>query len=374
MGKIKNTIEINGKLYDATTGALIRGTVTEVSKPVIKKHKNIDGIVSDKPIKVNSHSPVKHPERSKSQFSHHVAPPAKPKLHQVERPAKLSNRRKVEPSHTLMRSAVKKPNTTTKHSFKAKGHTDSLVNLSAHPIHRKSSVHKVDEKRLRHAKRINKSESVTRFSKSSTTHSFVAPAKAHKPHSSIAPPKPIVHHKKTTDDILQQAIDHANSHRQPALKKRMTRPKRIASMAALGVASFALLGFVVSQSMPTLEVRLASAEAGFAARLPGYQPAGYHLGQLKYATGEVAMNFASNSDETREYKVTQKPSEWDSTTLRDLFVKPNDKNFQAIQTGGRTVYIYGQNNATWVDNGVWYQVHSTGALSERQLVDIAKSL
>lgn len=376
MGKIKNTIEINGKIYDATTGALIGNGGTPVSKPAIKKRKNIDGIVSTHTKPAVHHKAISSApkERSKANFSHHVAAPAKPKMHSVSRPAKLSAHRKIEPSHTLMRSAVKKPTTKTSHSIKAHGHTDKLAKVPEHMIAHKPSAHAVDERRLSHAKRINKSQAVTRFSKTSTATSFVAPKqhKATAPH--IAPPKPVVHHPKSTNDMLQQAIDHATSHRQPAIKKRMTRPKKMGSLAALGVASFVLLGFVISQSMPTISVKLASAKAGIEAGIPGYQPAGYHLGDLKYGAGVVAMNFDSNSDEDRKYQVTQKASEWDSTTLRDLYVQSNDKNFRTVQSGGRTLFIYGKNNATWVDKGIWYQVQSTGSLSNRQLLDIAKSL
>ena len=373
MGKIKNTIEINGKIYNATSGALIEDKGTHVSKPAIKKRKNIDGIVSTVSKTATQHKNTAQPERSKAQFSHHVAPPAKPKMHNVGRSAKLSARRKIEPSHTLMRTAVKKPKVAPKHSLKAHGHTDKLAQVPKHVVSHKPSAHSVNERRLSHAKRINKSQAVAKFSKT-TASTFVAPKPAPKAPSHIAPPKPIAHHPKSTNDMLQQAIDHATSHRQPAIKKRMTRPKRIGSVAALGVASFILIGFVISQSMPTINVKLASAKAGIEAGIPGYQPAGYHLGDLKYGAGVVAMNFNSNSDQDRKYQVTQKASEWDSTTLRDLYVQSNDKNFSTVESGGRTLYIYGKNNATWVDNGIWYQVQSTGSLSNRQLVDIAKSL
>lgn len=374
MGKIKNTIEINGKLYDATTGALVHDMGKPVVNHSIKKKKNIDGIVSTHHNSATKQLAMAPAERSKTKFSHHVAPPAKPKMHNVGRSAKLSASRKIEPSNTLMRSAVKKPNTSTKHSIKAHGHTDKLARVPKHVVARKPSAHLVNERRSNHAKRINKSQSVTRFRKTTASTSFVAHKKTHHATSQIAPPKPIVHHPKSTNDMLQQAIDHATSHRQPTLKKRMTRPKQIGSLAALGVASFVLVGFVISQSMPTIQMKLASAKSGIAAGIPGYQPAGYSLGDLKYGAGVVAMNFDSNSDQSRKYQVTQKASEWDSTTLRDLYVESNDKNFTTVESGGRTLYIYGKNNATWVDNGIWYQVQSSGSLSNRQLVDIAKSL
>ena len=47
---------------------------------------------------------------------------------------------------------------------------------------------------------------------------------------------------------------------------------------------------------------------------------------------------------------------------------------QTIDTAGRTVYIYGNDNASWVDNGIWYQVTSNGDLSNTDVLNIASSL
>lgn len=126
--------------------------------------------------------------------------------------------------------------------------------------------------------------------------------------------------------------------------------------------------------MSGLKLHMASAKAGFAASLPGNKPAGYHLGQLNSSAGVVAMNYKSNSDEDRKFSITQKTSSWDSNTLRDLYVQPADKDYSIVETNGLTVFIYGDNSATWVNNGVWYVVHGNGSLSDNQLLDIAKSL
>lgn len=145
-------------------------------------------------------------------------------------------------------------------------------------------------------------------------------------------------------------------------------------MSALVVTTGLLLAFVAVQSTPKIKMKVASAKAGFAASLPGNSPAGFHLGEMQYGAGAVALSYKSNSDETRKFNITQKTSSWDSTTLRDTVVAPADRDFRTVEDGGLTIYLYGQNNATWVDQGIWYQVQGNGSLSDRQLVDIAQSL
>jgi hypothetical protein len=107
--------------------------------------------------------------------------------------------------------------------------------------------------------------------------------------------------------------------------------------------------------------------------LPGYQPAGYSLGQLSYSAGSVATQFESNSD-GRHYTLTQKASPWDNQTLLDSYVKPNNAHYEAVPTGDLTIYLYGNGAASWINHGLWYTVQSDGSLTHDQLVSLAKSL
>jgi hypothetical protein len=89
--------------------------------------------------------------------------------------------------------------------------------------------------------------------------------------------------------------------------------------------------------------------------------------------GVVATEFKSNSDD-RAYNLTQKQSDWTSRELYDNYVKPLDAKAISAQAGGRTVYFYGDGNATWVNAGIWYLVQSHGSLDNRQLLALAESL
>ena len=55
------------------------------------------------------------------------------------------------------------------------------------------------------------------------------------------------------------------------------------------------------------------------------------------------------------------------------FVAPTDPNYQVVVGGGRTVYLYGSRNATWVNNGLWYVLQGNDSLSNQQLVQLATS-
>lgn len=121
-------------------------------------------------------------------------------------------------------------------------------------------------------------------------------------------------------------------------------------------------------------MKLAASRSGVNGSLPSYQPAGFSLnGAVAYRPGQITINYKSNSDD-RGFKVNQSASQWDSKTLLDDFVAINRNDYQTIQDKGKTVYIYDNNNATWVDSGIWYRIEGDSSLSSEQLLRIASSL
>ncbi|MEK7594022.1 MAG: hypothetical protein AAB436_00060 [Patescibacteria group bacterium] len=330
MRKTNNIIEINGKRYDATTGNLLDAPA-KTTKPSPSR-RSVDG--------------VKHSSRK----------PAHAKVHQ---PA---------PSQTLMRHAVKKPSQTAKTSkLRAQGHTESPAKLPVAEITISKSIDRLDTKRLQHAKKVHKSQLISRFGATVSTKPFVEVAD--KPAD-----EPIAHKKSAQDELLERALENATGHEQKHKKQpKHSRAKRTAGIAGAMVLAIGVLGIVTTQNLPNARLQMASAKAGFDAALPEYRPAGYSMGKVNYSDGVVATQFNSNSDQ-RNYTITQKQTSWDSQALRDSFVAPADANYQTAEANGRTVYIYGEHNATWVNGGIWYQIQSNGSLSDRQLVDLASSL
>lgn len=293
-----------------------------------------------------------------------------------------------------MRHVVKKPAASLKRHVKAQTPTDILAKAPSVAVLPKFSFHTVDPDRLQRAKRIAKSRLIRRFapmesitylgSSSSAAAPFVPPvAKSVRP---AAAPQPTT--TGASMDIFQKALVRATSHEQPAVhttkraakaakRAHSTRKSRIGrrvlNTTATALAILLVAGFIGYQNKANITMRVASAHAGFHASLPGYKPSGFAIGKFSYGTGVVAVNFHSNSD-NRAFTVTQKASNWDSETLLDNYVATTADNYQALQSGGRTIYMYGNNNATWVGNGVWYQVTDDGSLSTNQVLQLAQSM
>jgi hypothetical protein len=364
--KKNNTIEINGRRYDAGTG------------------RPLDGIVAPQ---AKSAAPVIKPVINSAQAIPVQLQPDKPKrpkavVHDAVRHAKTAKRHAPEHSKTLMRHTVKKPPHSLKRHLKARGSTDSLVKKPATVIAPKRSAKHIDAQKLNHASQVPKSHMVKKFNRHQpasiavpvTVRKIARPAKAH--HASPEPSAP-AKRASPADELLNHALRHATSHEQRPPKKidrkRRGPSRRLTSLAALSLAAVVLGGFVVYSNLANMRLKVASAKAGFSASLPEQRPAGYHLSHLNYSPGVVALHFHSNSD-SRSFAITEKASAWDSGTLRDTYVANSGQDYQTVESGGRTLYLLGQNVATWVSGGVWYQVQANGSLSHQQLVALATSL
>lgn len=340
MGKNNNIIEINGKKYNASTGAVI-GVSEHLINPTNHKKSpqklhstikkpSIDGVVRAKPHHTKAHKP--------------------------------------HSSKTLMRHAVKKPAKPLKRDL----HVSGVSPSQGVTTYQQADVAQISPKPSI-AKKVPKSKFIAHFAPNQTPDEIAVPTELPKisPDNSAAD---VMHKDKTTNDILTKALEKANSHEQKAVHhpKKKTRHTK-ASLAVLSVVAFGMLAFVGYQQAPSFKLQIASARAGFSASLPAYQPSGFNMQKLSYGTGTVAMNFKSNSD-SRSYSLTQKTSDWDSQALLESYVKPNASNYQTIQTGGRTIFIYGNKVATWVNSGVWYTIQTDSSLSNNQLIEIAKSI
>lgn len=363
MSKNNNTIKINGKRYDAKTGDLL-----DSSSPMTAKTK----------IKPAAESARPGPKASK------------PVLRDAARqPVKRSSSRAPAPSRTLMRQAVKKPGTSLKRRHKAQGDTDALALRRLSEVIVKPSALSLDEQRLQHAKQIPRSRLISRFP-SVTSDAFSPAPQTAKPvrqtdtargHDGSRPaagqPDRSIKRPKTTADMLDRALERATSHLEPPVShiksRRHDRLKRNTGIGAAIGLSVLLLGVIVTQNTGNVRLQMASAKAGFNVSLPNYHPAGYDLGQLNYSQGVAAAQFNSNSN-GGHYTITQKSSSWDSSALRDNFITPSYDQYKTASADGLTIYIYADNDATWVNGGIWYVIQSNGSLNNRQLVSLATSL
>jgi hypothetical protein len=138
------------------------------------------------------------------------------------------------------------------------------------------------------------------------------------------------------------------------------------------LAVLLIAGFVALQNQAKLTIRYASSKAGIHATLPATSPLGYSPGKVSYSAGTVGVRY-TNGSSGQGFTLSQTASNWNSQALRDSFVAVKDKRFQTLEAAGRTVYTYGDNNATWVNGGIWYNVTSDGSLTTDELLDLAKN-
>jgi len=170
---------------------------------------------------------------------------------------------------------------------------------------------------------------------------------------------------------MHRALSRATAYEQP-LEERIT-PKRYRFTFIAAPALVAALLIIGALNFTSLQLKIASAKAGFSTSLPAYHPAGFALNQLSYNSGIFASEFlAKNSN--RGYTITQKSTYWNTQDLLNNYVATLTTSYHVVQLGNRTVYLYGNGKASWVSDGIWYQIDSDGALSESQIIDTINSL
>lgn len=355
MSSRTTTIEVNGKRYDARTGALV--APKSDNKPTSQapaKHQNkgkvMDGVVRTK-----------------------ARPARTTPVNSVQ-----AGRSKTIKSKTLMRSAVKKPTLAQQKA------------ATPHIIRRATLVLSPSKDRLQRAKQVKKSSLVNKFGGSQSAVKVNHLPLLVKPEPS-APPINVPKTKKTAKiagstvhkNIFEKAVEKSESHRQAKPKKlprshraahKLKVSPRVLNLAASSLAAVLLIGFVAYQNVPNLSMRVAATRAGIDGRLPDYHPAGFGLsGPIEYRPGQITLQYASRSD-NRNFKVSQRASQWNSDTLLEHYVAPNSQQYQEIKDSGKTIFVYDDGNATWVDGGVWYEIDGNSILSNDQLVRMAASL
>ncbi len=483
----KNIIELNGKQYDARTGAIVGNSVT-AAKPVqphASRGRAMDGFFRAKDAPAHgattSHAEVHSTPAghvSTSAHAHHIqaaasagathtsaahqhAASAKDTAqvtHQPSRPNPAAKQLDVARSgkkpvmhhpaqkpKTLMRSAVTKPDFKRKPAIK----TQAPAEVMAAPIATivpKASAMQVSKSRLARARHTPLSGQVQHFQplKSSDSAPFKAPAShasnvvapgniaaTAQPSSSVTPAaaasagnhvprsdnaRPIVRGQHAADvrahsvaarphahpdhaasvparahtsasassrgstDIFEAALARATSHEQTYHRPPKAKHTRlhIKNRKLIGIgAGFGTLlilgGFIAYANMPSIAIRLASANAGFHAQLPGYQPTGYALdSNIKSTSGVVSFSYRSG-DST--LNITQQPSSWDSQTLYENAIALNSQKYKSIQSQGHTIYIYNRGDtASWVTGGIRYDITGTADLTTDQITSLAASM
>ncbi len=382
MGKQKNTITLNGKVYDAKSGGLLNSRQSG-SASHKKQPKTIDGVYQNPASKL---SPATQKITVQAEDANTTPHRHKP----LTARGTHHNHRKQERAKTLMRTAVKKPVALRPGKISTVVADTKALHSAAFALSIKKHI---SEDRVKRAGEVPKSRFIKRFTAVEETPVTISktdhiPVK--KPpqepifyhHEAIIKnslPEPAKPAEKLFAEALSKAVSHEQSEPKKARKhrvaKRLGLKPRVANTLAVLATVFALGGFVAYQNTANIAMRVASAKSGIDGSLPGYQPAGFALNRdIQTSPGKIVINFSSNSDD-RAFTITESASNWNNDTLLDSFVLTSGQSYEKLETdAGQTVYKYGDANATWIDGGIWYRIDGNSALTSNQLVQIAKSL
>lgn len=347
----KNVIQLNGNTYDIQTGKLV--TAADSSSPT---------------------APPAKPNQNRASTSSSVARQSKrPAHHPVQNPASKQPRK----ADTLMRTSVKKPQKN-----------QSADGISAPSVQRRKML---DTPRFERANRVNKSEHVHKFSPQPSQSSPQTTPDA-SPQQEMATQQPTSSPPtaRRTDPVPtprqaleQSALARAESHNQTAptnptstLKRLWRRLLDAPAGLRYTAASLLLIGGLATiayASLPYMSVQLASSRSEVSASLPDYKPSGFQLsGNVEYSPDHVALQYHSISD-SRSFRINKQKTDWNSDSLRTSFVEEKGL-YQTIPSNEKTIYIYNESNATWIDNDVWYTIEGASSLSSDQLLRLANSL
>ncbi len=365
----QNVIELNGKRYDAITGAYL-GKGAHKSFHIASHGRVIDGFVRPMPKAPAESAPktTAHHDTTIQPIKHTDAAATHRQQHQPPRHAKAH-----APQHakTLMRRAVHKPEVSLKPAIKTQAPAEIMGRPHTMLMHKPSAL-SVDPSRLERAGHIAQHKAVRHFHPAQrqaavhVTRQVVVPVKSAPLAGAQPRPQPGSH-----TDIFEAAIAHATSHEQPHHKPRRAHRRLVNTLAIVG--TFLIIGgFIGYLNLPGIELRVASMQAGFHASMPGYTPTGYALqGGIKRSGGTVSLSFRSGDS---SYTITQQASDWNSQTLLDNTLALNGSH-DTIQKNGQTIYLYGNGaNASWVNGGVRYDVTGNAQLSDDDVAAIATSL
>lgn len=376
MGKNSSVIEINGNQYNAITGQLV-GSAKRLATRAKEStgFQSIDGFVRKSVAKVGpTNLPASKPETNTSA----------PRNQASTKPSAQSVHRGTQKTRTLVRSGVKKPIykafDKSARIQKSKTGMAAKVGLDRALKAKSTSQHsKVDRFGIPRAPKAPKpaqtGELVTRPVRASNSSSVTA----------IAMPSMIT---SASHQHLERLLDHAfaraDAHKQ-ALRgrfpgqSRWQRLKLVPRWVSVSSALLAILllgGFFAWQNVPQVSMKLAATRAHINASVPAYSPSGFKFtGPISSDNGAVTMQFTANGDAGRSFSITQKSTQWDSSSLLANYVNPAHTTFQTSQVKGTTVYIHGPtNDATWVSNGIWYTIKDKANLNSEQLLKIADSM
>lgn len=154
-----------------------------------------------------------------------------------------------------------------------------------------------------------------------------------------------------------------------AEKTGSSRPTAVV-MTIIGLV---LVGaFLWRANASDLQVKLASLRAGLTASVPGFVPGGWGDAQsLKASDGNVSYELEKDG---KILKIEQQKTDWDSQAVLEQFVLKKSTNYLALQSQGLTIYMFGDNQAVWVNQGTLYTLTGDHGIEQDDIIRMATSL
>lgn len=224
------------------------------------------------------------------------------------------------------------------------------------------------QNRLETAVKVGRSSSISRFTVPTD------PLVVHHQKPLPTQPEPIAlpHQAAAQHEHLGRLLELA-AETAPTGSPSFTKPSR-ASFAAAAAAIAIMSGYIWVHNYPHLAMTTAASQAGFSASLPNFIPSSYSLsGSPTYSPGLVTLSFNSPSF-SDPLKVTQQPTTWDSSSLLDNYVAAKTSDYSTVSGQGLTIYLLnGNQQAAWINHGIWYTVEGATHLGRDQLLKMAYS-
>lgn len=366
MSRAASIIEINGRAYDTATGDVV-DTVKKVATHVRDQSRAIDGFVRKSGTYAKARTEVVRPK--------------KPLVARKVTSAKAVHNR-TQKSHALMRGVVAKPKVEEESRHRmVKPTLSRAVGVEQERRSRASAIQKDN-----HVKRFGLLKPAARKApeKPQTIVAKARPMGA-KPHAAthaapVMPSMVVSASHQRLERMLDEALVRADAHKEMLRRRshnplvRFSRLPKWLTIAILLIVLLLAASIIAWRDVPQVAIKVAGQQAHVKAGLPGYAPSGFSVaGPISHSSNAVTVQYKDNSN-GYSYDITQRSSSWDSTSMAANVLAP-DSQVQTSQVQGTTVYIYGkQNNATWVNNGVWYTLKNNASLSSDQILHIVQSL
>lgn len=198
--------------------------------------------------------------------------------------------------------------------------------------------------------------------------------------SSTTYPSPAPYHAQTAPQLPPAAVTQhmalgrlAGGSVRPNFSNKPLMSPGASRIFAVTAAVLIMGGYIWLQNYPKLAIESADSRSGVAASLPAYVPTSYNLAATSVAPGLVTLKFTSPSS-ADTLTIAQQRTDWDPSSLLDNYIAKTTDDYAAVQGQGLTIYMFGQNQATWVNRGIWFSIAGASRLSRDDILKIAYSL